>query len=226
MGASACSSGSSCDGDETVLDAGCGSGRVTAMLLERLPARPRDRRRRRRPRWSSTRASVAAGRPGRRCSGADLTELELDGAGRRRLLERRLPLDRRPRAPVRAPARRAAARRPARRPVRRRGQRRPLPSGRRPRVGARGAPFADYLGGWRGPWNFAGAGADRASGSNGGLRRRRDLARALPVVPDEPRDYLRTVCLGPTSSSCRRSCATPSSSGLRARASPSSTTSA
>ena len=25
------------DGDEVVLDAGCGSGRVTAQLLERLP---------------------------------------------------------------------------------------------------------------------------------------------------------------------------------------------
>ena len=37
-------------GDETVIDAGCGSGRVTEALLARLPQRARDRRRRRRPR--------------------------------------------------------------------------------------------------------------------------------------------------------------------------------
>ena len=56
-------------GDETALDAGCGSGRVTAELLERLPERQRDRGRRlrgdgregaraarrpRRPTWSPT----------------------------------------------------------------------------------------------------------------------------------------------------------------------------
>ena len=33
-------------GDETVLDAGCGSGRVTAELVERLPEGRVDRRRR------------------------------------------------------------------------------------------------------------------------------------------------------------------------------------
>ena len=41
-----CSSACELEGDETVLDAGCGSGRVTAMLLERLPDGQRARRRR------------------------------------------------------------------------------------------------------------------------------------------------------------------------------------
>ena len=49
----------------------------------------------------------------------DLLELTLDAARRRDPLDRDLPLDRRPRAALRAPARRAEAGRAARRPVRR-----------------------------------------------------------------------------------------------------------
>ena len=46
-----------CDGDETVLDAGAGTGRVTEMVLERLP-RGRSSPSTARRRWSSVRASA------------------------------------------------------------------------------------------------------------------------------------------------------------------------
>ena len=100
-------------GDEVVLDAGCGSGKVTAQLLERLPrgrvigadlspamlaeARSTLARLRR------TR-DVRPDRPARGRHGSRRA-----AAGRRHLLDRDLPLDRRPRAPVR----RAAPRRQA-----------------------------------------------------------------------------------------------------------------
>ena len=109
-------------GDETVLDAGCGSGGVTAKLLDRLPqgrviavdGSPLDGRRR---------ARGPARRPGAdaRCA---TSPARARRAGRRRVLERRVPLDLRPRPPVRGAARRAAARRAAGGPVRRRGQHR------------------------------------------------------------------------------------------------------
>ena len=110
-------------GDETVLDAGCGSGRVTEALLERLP----------RGRVIAVDASPSMVEQARRRLGArrveihqmDLLELELDAAGGRDPLDRDLPLGARPRRPVSPPARRAAPRRPARRPVRGRGQHRP-----------------------------------------------------------------------------------------------------
>ncbi len=120
MGPTRCSRGSSSRATETVLDAGCGSGRVTRLLLDRLP---------------EGRVIGVDGSPsmvekareqlvgyGERIEliVADLGELELERAGRRRLLERDLPLDPRPRAALRAPASRRYARRRARRPVRRR----------------------------------------------------------------------------------------------------------
>ena len=44
-------------GDETVLDAGCGSGRVTEQLAERLPDGHGSSRSTRRRRWSRPRAT-------------------------------------------------------------------------------------------------------------------------------------------------------------------------
>ena len=118
-----CSSRLPLEGDETVLDAGCGSGRVTELLLERLPdggvmavdAAPSMVEQARERFAGEPRVTVL--QPGPRRARARR-------AGRRRLLERRLPLDPGSRRPVRAPARRAAARRAARGPVRREGQHR------------------------------------------------------------------------------------------------------
>ena len=95
-----CSSGSTLSGDETVLDAGCGRGRVTGDA-DRAAARraawspstaPR--------RWSRRCASVL--RPRRRGAGRRPDRAGAGRAGRRRLLERRLPLDPRPRRALRA----------------------------------------------------------------------------------------------------------------------------
>jgi SAM-dependent methyltransferase len=59
-------------GDERVLDAGCGTGRVTAALVERLRA-ARSSRSTARPRWSRRRASGSG--PGVEVFVADLLEL-------------------------------------------------------------------------------------------------------------------------------------------------------
>jgi trans-aconitate 2-methyltransferase len=58
-------------------------------------------------------------------------------------------------------------------------------------------PFAEQLDGWAGPWNFAGAEetAERLEAS-----RFAEVETSLeewPVTPGEPRAYVRTVCLGP-----------------------------
>ena len=88
-----------------MLDAGCGSGRVTRLLVERLPqgkviavdASP-----------SMVEMVRDVLRPQDEALLANLTELELDRAGRRDLLQRHLPLGARPRPAV--PAAHAALR--------------------------------------------------------------------------------------------------------------------
>ena len=58
------------------------------------------------------------------------------------------------------------------------------------------APFAEHLGGWTGPWNFAGAEetADRLGGA--GFTGVQTWLEPSPVVPELTAEYLRTVCLG------------------------------
>ena len=172
----------------------------------RLRLRPRDRaaaraaaatgtswRSTRRPRWSSTPARPSASAPP--SSAPSLTELDARRAGRRRLLERRLPLDRRPRAAVRAPARRAQAGRPAGRAVRRQGQHRRVPAaGRRGRRRAALRRAHDATS--RGPWNYASPEDTEARLRAAGFDEVRCWLQPWPVEPGDPVEFARTVCLG------------------------------
>lgn len=178
-------------GDETVLDAGCGSGNVTLMLLERLP----------RGRVIAVDQAPAMVEHARRALDgkaavlqADLTELQLDEpvdavfsnavfhwiADHDRLFSRLF-----------------AALRPGGRLVAQCGG-----EGNVERfhdaaraVGAT-EPYAQYLAGWAGPWNFAGPVETAARLERAGFGEVETWLEPHPVIPDDPENYLRTVCLG------------------------------
>jgi trans-aconitate 2-methyltransferase len=180
-------------GHETVLDAGCGSGRVTRLLLDRLPrgrvvavdSAP-----------SMVEHARAALDPARSTViQADLTELELD-------------------EPVDAAfsnatfhwigdhdalfARLHAALRPGGRLVAQCGGRGNV---ERFHAAARAAaaeePFAEYLGGWQGPWNFAAPEETAERLERAGFTAIETWLEPYPVTPDDPVAFARTVCLGP-----------------------------
>ena len=173
-------------GDERVLDAGCGTGRVTEQLLERVPngsVVAVD--------GSEAMVEQARERLGDRVEAfaSDLLDLTLDEPGRRDPLHRHLPLDRRPRAAVRAPARRAAARRPARRAVRRLRQRRQRAGGDRRRRPSGAARLGRAV-------ELRDAAATRGATRGRRLHRRLDLAAAVAgrargparvLLDDDPR---------------------------------------
>jgi trans-aconitate 2-methyltransferase len=179
------------EGHETVLDAGCGSGRVTLMLLERLPH----------GRVIAVDQSPSMVEHARDALGdratvrqADLMELELDE-----------PVD-----AVFSSAvfhwvpdhdRLFAALHEALRP----GGRLVAQCGGAGNVArflaaakevAAEPPFAEHLAGWEGPWNFAGAEQTAERLERAGFADVQTWLEPYPVVPDDPADYLRTVCLG------------------------------
>lgn len=178
-------------GDETVLDAGCGTGRVTQELIARLP-------RGRVIGVDGSAEMIAAARrrlgPGPDLRVADLVGLELEEPvdavlstatfhwiGDHPRLFARLHAALRPGgalvaqcgglgnvAAVHAAAEEAGSQ----------------------------APFAEHLAGWHGPWNFSAPGQAAVRLEETGFRDVHAWLEPRPVVPGEPLEYLRTIVLG------------------------------
>jgi trans-aconitate 2-methyltransferase len=192
-------------GDETVLDAGCGSGRVTLMLLERLPrghvvcvdqspSMVEHAREALEQAVGAPRAEPAASAKRATVFQAELTELELDQ-----------PVDAVFSNAVfhwvpdhdRLFARLHAALRPGGRLVAQcGGEGNVARFHRAAREAATRPPYAGHLAGWQGPWNFAGPEETAERLRRAGFERIETWLEPYPVVPDDPTDYLRTVCLG------------------------------
>jgi trans-aconitate 2-methyltransferase len=179
------------NGDETVLDAGCGSGRVTQMLQERLPdgkviavdASP-----------SMVEKAQEALGPEAEVFVCELTELELQEAvdavfsnavfhwipDHDQLFKRLF-----------------AALEPGGRLVAQCGG-----AGNIDRFHgimrevADAPPFDEYIGGWEGPWNYAGPAETGARLAAAGFTDAQCWLQEWPVEPDEPEEFIRTVCMG------------------------------
>lgn len=179
-------------GDETVLDAGCGSGRLTEMLRERVPHGHVIA-------WDASESMLEAARrrlgPEADIRHGDLLELELERPvdailstatfhwiADHALLFRRL----------------RAALRPGGRLVAQCGG-----EGNIDRL--RGVahaildrePYAAHFRDWRAPWNYAGAEASRDRLLAAGFASADCWLAPAPQEPDHEREFLSTIVLGP-----------------------------
>jgi trans-aconitate 2-methyltransferase len=57
-------------------------------------------------------------------------------------------------------------------------------------------PFKEYIGGWKGPWNFANPAETGARLAAAGFVDAECWLEDAPVQPTEPGEFIRTVCLG------------------------------
>jgi trans-aconitate 2-methyltransferase len=179
-------------GDETVLDAGCGSGRVTAALLEGLPHG-------RVIGVDGSPSMIEAARerlgPEVELRVQDLLELELGGEQVDAVFST---------ATFHWIADHEALFASLRRALRDGGALVAQCGGlgniasvhAAAADAARQDAFASAFDGWRGPWNFATPEQTERRLLAAGFARARAWLEPRPVTPDEPREYLRTINLG------------------------------
>jgi trans-aconitate 2-methyltransferase len=182
-------------GDETVLDAGCGSGRVTEALLERLPE----------GRVIALDSSASMLAAARERLGDDHRRLELRQGD---LLE--LELD----TPVDAIlstatfhwigdhealfARLHAALRPGGQLVAQCGGEGNIDVLRGEAADLLALdPYAEHFTDWQPPWHYAGAGATRMRLLDAGFSAAECWLAPAPRRPEHPREFLTTIVLGP-----------------------------
>lgn len=179
-------------GEETVLDAGCGSGRVTAMLIERLP----------RGRVIAVDGSAAmieqvgsVLRSGDEAILADLLELELEEAVdlvfSSAVFHWLLDHDR-----LFSNLRRAL--RPGGRLVAQCGGAGNIARLKQSSAAvAASEPYARHFEGFGEPWNYAGNEQTEERLRRAGFSEAHCWLQPWDVIPPEPAEFLRTVCLGP-----------------------------
>lgn len=181
-------------GDETVLDAGCGSGAVTELLLERLP----------RGRVIAVDADAGMVAHARIALGdraqvlrSDLVELALAPGERVDAVFSNAVFHWIADHP-RLFARLGEALRPGGRLSAQCGGRGNIDAfhAHARAVGAE-APFAPHLRAWPQAWNFAGPEETRERLETAGFTDAECWLEPWPVSPDDPRGFLRVVCLGP-----------------------------
>jgi trans-aconitate 2-methyltransferase len=180
------------EGSETVLDAGCGSGRVTALLLRELP----------RGRVVAVDGSPSMVekvrevlRPQDEARVSDLTALELDSPvdaifssavfhwiADHELLFRRLHATLKPGGRFAAQCGGAGNIADFRE--------------RTAEISSRD-PYAPFLADFEEPWNYADAVATEARLRQAGFDQVRCWLQPWEILPPEPAEFLRTVCLGP-----------------------------
>lgn len=179
-------------GDETVLDAGCGSGRLTEVLIERVP-------RGRVIAVDVSESMLAAARerlgPSADIRRADLTELRLDEqadailstatlhwiADHERVFERL----------------RAALRPGGRLSAQCGGEGNTAELRARVATVAQREPFAARLASFKPPWNYAGPAETERRLRAAGFATADCWLQPAPTEPEHPREFLATVMLGP-----------------------------